>query len=204
MPYSREHKAQTRAHIVETARILFNRHGFNGVSIDMLMQEAGLTRGGFYNHFKSKEELFSEAVQSFLFGRGAEWREKAGVDVCNLKPEMVKYMIDAYLSPEHLGDLDGQCPMIALPSDIARGGSEAQEAFQSLLGGMVWLLQSNMDEENPDNTKWAQAIGALCVGGMVIARALPQSDLAQEVRKAARVAANQILEQQKSQKPNVV
>jgi TetR/AcrR family transcriptional repressor of nem operon len=193
MPYSAEHKDKTRKKIVETARVLFNRHGFNGVSIDMVMQEAGLTRGGFYNHFKNKEELFSEAVMSFLMGRGAEWREDAGVDVTNLRPEMAHQMIDAYLSPEHLDDLDGQCPMIALPSDIARGGIEAQQSFQTLLEAMVSLFETNMSSDDSTNRQWAQAIAALCVGGMVLSRALPDSTLAKEVRVAAGHSAKRLL-----------
>ncbi len=197
MPYSPEHKQKTRAKIVETARILFNRHGFNGVSIDMVMQEAGLTRGGFYNHFKNKEELFSEAVISFLMGRGAEWRADAGVDVTNLSPEMAHQMIDAYLSDAHLGDLDGQCPMIALPSDIARGGVAAQQSFQQLLDAMVWLFETNM-EDAPDNHQWAQSISALCIGGMVLARALPSSDLARGVKAAARQSALALLAQRQA------
>ncbi|MGS4885222.1 TetR/AcrR family transcriptional regulator [Roseibium sp. MB-4] len=193
MPYSAEHKDKTRKKIVETARVLFNRHGFNGVSIDMVMQEAGLTRGGFYNHFKNKEELFSEAVMSFLMGRGAEWREDAGIDVTNLRPEMAHQMINAYLSPEHLDDLDGQCPMIALPSDIARGGIEAQQSFQTLLEAMVSLFETNMSSDDSTNRQWAQAIAALCVGGMVLSRALPDSTLAKEVRVAAGQSAKRLL-----------
>lgn len=197
MPYSAEHKQKTRINIVETARILFNRHGFNGVSIDMVMQEAGLTRGGFYNHFKNKEELFSEAVMSFLMGRGAQWRSEAGVDVTNLQPEMALQMIDAYLSPEHLGDLDSQCPMIALPSDIARSGIAAQKSFQILLEAMVSLFQANLAGEGEANLQSAQAISALCVGGMVLSRALPDSELAKQVRLAAsRSAKKQLSELQ--------
>jgi len=198
MPYSADHKLKTRQKIVENARILLNRHGFNGVSIDMVMEEAGLTRGGFYNHFKNKEELFSEAVQSFLMGRGAEWREDAGIDITNLQPEMAKQMISAYLSPDHLGDLDGQCPMIALPSDIARGGVEAQKSFQKLLEAMVWLFEVNMNGDNSNNNDHAQAISALCIGGMVIAHALPDSKLAHGVRKAANDAAINLLEIQQA------
>ncbi|WP_425418623.1 TetR/AcrR family transcriptional regulator [Oricola indica] len=193
MPYSADHKKKTRAKIVETARVLFNRHGFNGVSIDMVMQAAGLTRGGFYNHFKNKEDLFSEAVMSFLMGRGAVWRKDAGVDVTNLKPEMAFQMIDAYLSPEHLNDLDGQCPMIALPSDIARGGADAQKSLQVLLEAMVSLFQANMSAEKDETKQWAQSISALCVGGMVLSRALPDSDLARQIRLAAGQSAKEIL-----------
>ena len=70
MPYSTEHKKQSREKIVESARILFNRFGFQDVTIDMVMKHAGLTRGGFYNHFKNKEALYAAAVSSFLAGRG--------------------------------------------------------------------------------------------------------------------------------------
>ncbi|WP_417593748.1 TetR/AcrR family transcriptional regulator [Parasphingorhabdus sp.] len=72
MPYSAEHKRRTRTKIVEAARILFNRHGFENVTIDQIMDAAGLTRGGFYNHFKNKQALYGEAVASFLMGRGAQ------------------------------------------------------------------------------------------------------------------------------------
>ena len=133
MPYSTEHKQNSRANIIEAARILFNRHGFQDVTIDMVMAQAGLTRGGFYNHFKNKEALFAASVSGFLFGRGAEWHRDAGVDPSALSPEMAQHMIDSYLSAKHLGDLDGQCPMIALPSDVARSNPEVQQAYQELL-----------------------------------------------------------------------
>ncbi len=107
MPYSTEHKRQTRALIIETSRKLFNRHGFTGVSIDMIMKSAGLTRGGFYNHFKNKEALYAEAVDSFLMGRGKRWRDEAGVDLDNFCSEMAEEMIKSYLSDEHLGDIEG-------------------------------------------------------------------------------------------------
>lgn len=185
MPYSPEHKQRTRARIVECARILFNRYGFESVSIDMVMAEARLTRGGFYNHFKSKEELYAAAVSSFLMGRGARWRAAAGVDPANPAPEMASQMIAGYLSPEHLGDLDGQCPMIALPSDVARSNPEVQAAYQLLLTAMVGLFETSLENETDDARRRALVLAALCVGGMVLARTLPDSALAEEVRNAA-------------------
>jgi AcrR family transcriptional regulator len=65
MPYAADHKDKTRARIVDSARVLFNRHGFESVSIDDVMKRAGLTRGGFYHHFSSKESLYAAAVSSF-------------------------------------------------------------------------------------------------------------------------------------------
>lgn len=193
MPYSATHRATTRAKIVETARILFNKHGFQNVTIDQVMRETGLTRGGFYNHFRNKEALYSEAVSSFLMGRGAEWRGEAGIDLNNLKPEMAQQMIDAYLSTKHLGDIEGQCPMIALPSDVARADPETQQAFQQLLTAMVWLLEASMPVDQVDRRQNALASAALCVGGMVLARTLPSSNLAEEVRSAAHQAATRII-----------
>jgi Bacterial regulatory proteins, tetR family len=66
MPYTAEHKHQTRKRIVQSARRLFNRNGFAEVSIQQIMEEAGLTHGGFYKHFSAKEELYREAVLEFI------------------------------------------------------------------------------------------------------------------------------------------
>lgn len=192
MPYTSEHKQKTCARIVESARILFNRHGFQSVTIDMVMEDAGLTRGGFYNHFKSKEALHGAAVSSFLNGRGAKWRADAGVDPTNPGPDMARRMIQGYLSPEHLGDLDGQCPMIALPSDIARAKPEVQSSYQELLEAMVGLFESGLGGNSNRCRQKALSLAALCVGGMVLARTLPDSDLAEEVRLAAHDVASEM------------
>lgn len=185
MPYSSDHKKKTRAKIVESARVLFNRHGFQDVTIDRVMTEAGLTRGGFYNHFKSKEALYAEAVSCFLMGRGAKWRDDFGVNPMEPHPEMAREMIEGYLSSAHLGDLDGQCPMIALPSDVARATPEVQSAYQELLESMVWLFERGTDTHPAQSRQKALSLAALCVGGMILARTLPDSSLSEEVRLAA-------------------
>jgi len=148
MPYSAEHKQETRTKIIESARILFNRHGFQDVTIDMVMEKAGLTRGGFYNHFSSKELLYEAAVSSFLMGRGALWRRDAGVDPTSPASEMAPQLIRGYLSADHLGDLDGQCPMIALPSDVARANPQVQSAYQMLLDAMVGLVDNGLTQKS--------------------------------------------------------
>lgn len=185
MPYSAAHKQSTRARIVECARILFNRHGFDNVTIDMVMADAKLTRGGFYNHFKSKDELFAAAVSSFLMGRGAQWRADAGIDPTKPTREAARQMLAGYLSSEHLGDLDGQCPMIALPSDVARANPEVQAAYQQLLLGMVALFESSLPGPRRAARQNALVLAALSVGGMVLARTLPNSEIAEAVRNAA-------------------
>ena len=151
----------------------------------MVMAEAGLTRGGFYNHFKSKDALYSAAVESFLMGRGAIWREEAGIDPTKLSPEMAQHMLDSYLSEKHLGERENQCPMIALPSDVARSTPEVQQAYQHLLTAMVWLFENTQPSQGPEQRQRALSMAALCVGGMILARSIPDENLAREVRTAA-------------------
>ncbi len=192
MPYQPEHKSKVRAKIIESARVLFNRHGFEKVTIDMIMNHIGMTRGGFYHHFKSKESVYSEAVKSFLKGRGARWRAEAGIDHNHLAPEMARQMIQSYLSAAHLNDLDGQCPMIALPSDVGRAHAEVKIAYQGLLEAMVSLFEQSLAPSTANRTK-ALAMAATCVGGMILARTLPDSELAKEVQSAARHSAEALL-----------
>jgi len=193
MSYNADHKQKVRGKIVESARILFNRHGFHGVTIDKVMNFAGLTRGGFYNHFESKEMLYSEAVSSFLMGRGAQWRENAGINPGTPMPDMARRMLTSYLSAEHLNDLDGQCPMIALPSDVDRAKPEVQSAYQGLLEAMVALFERSLEAHNSKTRQNALSLAALCVGGMILARTLPSSELAKEIQTAALATSNEIL-----------
>lgn len=178
---------------MECARILFNRHGFENVTIDMVMEAASLTRGGFYHHFRNKEELFGAAVSSFLMGRGARWRAEAGIDARDPVLEDAANMLRTYLSPEHLGDVEGQCPMIALPSDVARAGQPVRDAYGHLLEAMIGLYERALPSTTQDRRTTALALAALSVGGMVLARTLPDSDLGTSVRGAALAKALELL-----------
>jgi AcrR family transcriptional regulator len=185
LPYRPTHKAETRARIVECARMLFNRHGYDNVTIDMLMEAASMTRGGFYHHFGTKQELFAAAVSSFLMGRGARWRAEAGVNPVDPALEDAANMLRSYLSPDHLGDLEGQCPMIALPSDIGRAEPAVREAYRYLLDAMVGLFQRALPSGECNPRATALALAALSVGGMVLARTISDTALGLEVREAA-------------------
>ena len=185
MPYRPEHKPETRARIVEAARILFNRHGYDNVTIDMVMEAASLTRGGFYGHFRNKEELFGAAVSSFLMGRGARWRAEAGVNAADPALVDAANMLRSYLSSEHLGEVEGQCPLIALPSDVGRAGPGVREAYGDLLEAMVGLYERALPRSADEPRSTALALAALSVGGMVLARTIPNAALAAELRDAA-------------------
>ena len=192
MPYRPEHKEETRVRIIECARRLFNRHGFSEVSIDQIMAEAGLTRGGFYNHFRNKEELFCEAVKFYATCNPTERWDGVEVDFEGERPTFAAQIVNAYLSRPHLDDLDYHCPMVALPSDIARAGPAMRETYQMLLQGMIGLFQSGVGGDDETARRKAIAIATLCIGGMVMARTVDDAGFADEVRETARDLALQI------------
>lgn len=189
MPYTPAHKAETRKRIVESARRQFNRHGFAGVSIDEIMAEAGLTRGGFYNHFETKEELYAEVVtQALSCDPGKRWPE---LEIDRMAPARLfaRQIVNAYLSTQHLEDREGSCPLIALPSDVARGGAPVRRAYSQVFKAIAGELEKGLRANGSGKRREALAIAALCVGGMVVARAVDDAALAQEIREAAKTMA---------------
>jgi AcrR family transcriptional regulator len=193
MPYSAEHKARTRARIIESARILFNRRGFEQVSIDDLMKEAGLTRGGFYHHFRSKDELYSEAVRSFTTC-GPLTRHLATLGRKPEPRELARLLVKLYLCDETLRNIDIQCPLVALPSDVARAGRRPRGAYTQLVRGMLGVLRGAFDPDDPAAEEKAQLVVSLCVGGMVLSRTTDDVELRASLRAAARAQALALLE----------
>ena len=121
MPQSRSRVARTRAEILDHAGRLFRLRGYAGTNIDDVMLAAGLTRGAFYAHFRSKDELFGEALRA---GTGLRNR-LIGAD-----PLAV---VKAYLDKAELVASAPTCNLAALPSDIARAGLPARLAYANLL-----------------------------------------------------------------------
>ena len=133
MPYSPDHKKGTRERILKAAAHLFNKKGFSEASIEGIMTAAGLTHGGFYRHFHSKDELYAEAVRNFLHPDVQEPWQKPRPELCDPNVSFGRYVIDAYLSREHLEDLDGSCPLIGLSSDVARGSQTVKAAYREVV-----------------------------------------------------------------------
>ena len=171
MPYPDGHRDKTRKRIVDSARRLFNRHGFENVSLDSIMAGAGLTRGGFYNYFQSKSDLYAEVLGCFF--TDPEWKNCwEGVEVDLQSGDAAPQVIRAYLSQQHYEDVENSCPMVALPTDVSRSGHKAKRAFETVFAGMVSVLERSAGERRQKAHATAQAVAALCVGGMVVARAM--------------------------------
>jgi AcrR family transcriptional regulator len=181
MPYPAGHRSETKKRIIESARKLFNRHGFDNVSLKQIMSGAGLTHGGFYSYFDSKSDLYADVLGCFF--TDPEWKscwEGVHVDLSSthVGPQVVK----AYLSRQHYENVEDSCPMVAIPSDVARSGESAKRAFETVFRAMVSVLERSLVDKNRPRRVRARAIAALCVGGMVVARSMADRRLADELR----------------------
>ena len=181
MPYSARHKRETRQRILESARRLFNSKGFAEVSIGEIMEDARLTHGGFYRHFKDKAELYAEAVRRFLCEEAPKpWQQRGGSSPRKTRGQRI---IDAYFSLDHFVDRETCCPLIGLPSDVSRSTDDVKAAYREVLERLLDILQADLDP--PQARERALAMVALCVGGMVTARSVDDPVLAGDLRRAA-------------------
>jgi len=188
MPYAEGHHAATKRKIVDSARRLFNRHGFDHVSVDLIMGGAGLTRGGFYSYFESKSDLYAEVLGCFF--TDPEWKNCwEGVEVDLKSTDVAAQVIRAYLSRHHFEDVENSCPMVALPTDVSRSGVKSKRAFETVFAAMVSVLERSLQADVRDPHTVAQATAALCVGGMVVARAMENRASADLLRDACMAAA---------------
>lgn len=183
MPYPRGHRSEVKKQIVQSARRLFNRHGFDAVSLQQIMAGAGLTHGGFYSYFESKSDLYVEVLGCFF--TDPEWKSCwEGVEVDLASSQVGPQVVRAYLSRQHFEDVENSCPMTALPTDVARGSVSTKRAFETVFRAMVGVLERSAAVGGGPRREQAQAIAALCVGGMVVARAMADRAYADELRDA--------------------
>jgi TetR/AcrR family transcriptional regulator, transcriptional repressor for nem operon len=182
MSYSPKHKRDTREKILESARRLFNRNGYSGTSIEEIMTDAGLTHGGFYRHFSGKDELYAAAVRQFLCKKApAPWQKPR--EPTAVPKSHAQRVVDAYFSRRHFDDHDGCCPLLGTATDVERRGEIVKAAYQEVVEQLVRVFEDHL--QGPRRRERALALVALCVGGMVLARNVGDSDLADNFRRSA-------------------
>lgn len=187
MPYSSDHREQVRGRIVQSARRLFNRHGFNAVSIDDVMAEAGLTRGSFYAYFDSKSDLYATSITAILAEK--EIKASDGVSIDPRAPDVAAQIVGDYLSVGRFEDVDGSCPLVALPNDVSRTEDSVKRAFESVLKVLIDIFEQGLQRRGTAARRRALAMASLCVGGMVLARTVEDRALGDELREASRSVA---------------
>lgn len=186
MKVTREQAAQNRERIVETAAQLFRERGFDGIGVADLMKAAGLTHGGFYGHFSSKEDLIAEAAARALTGSLTLWSKLAD----RTSGDPLSAVAGAYLSRKHRDDPGAGCLLAALGPDVSRQGPSVRRAVTGYVRSAIDLLTQLV----PGRSRAARrqkAIGtyATLVGAMVLARAVDDRVLSQEILDAGLAAA---------------
>jgi TetR/AcrR family transcriptional repressor of nem operon len=186
MRYSREHKLETHARIVKKASVRLREKGAHGVGVADLMKEAGLTHGGFYAHFDSREALVIEAF-GYAMDRSTEhWRKLAEAT----PPEKrLATIVNSYLTPVHRDNPGHGCAVPTLGAEIARESPKTRKAFAARLERMVDMLAEQIpDLPRKAARKQAMATVATMMGTLVLARIAGNGEFSDEILGAGRNA----------------
>src|SRR6202165_1757375 len=186
MRYSKEHKLETHARIVKKASVRLREEGAHGIGLAALMKEAGLTHGGFYAHFDSREALVIEAC-AYAMDRGREhWRKLAEKVPPNKRFSTI---VDSYLTPVHRDDPGRGCAIPTLGAEIARESPKTRKAFAAKLEQMIDMLAAQMpDVPRKAARKQATAAIATMMGTLVLARIAGNGEFSDEILGAGREA----------------
>jgi TetR/AcrR family transcriptional regulator, transcriptional repressor for nem operon len=189
--YAADRKEKTRAKILGAAAKVFRREGFHGAGVDEVMAEAGLTAGGFYAHFDSKQALLAEALEH----AAAQAGERLVPSTEGLSGrEWVEAFLGQYLSSEHCHGVEDGCPLAALVSEVARADEPVKERFEALVRGIVSELASHaMDGDCSRSDERALAAVAMCVGGLGLARCARDAAYSELILESCRNVAAEIM-----------
>ena len=181
MKVSREQAAQHRERILEAAAQRFRERGFDGIGVADLMKEAGLTHGGFYGHFSSKDDLIAEACARALAQSLARWHKVAD----RASGDPLSALAGAYLTSSHRDNPGAGCVLAALGPDVSRQGPAVRHSVTGYVRSACDLLAKLV----PGKSKTArrqEAIStwATLVGAIVIARAVDDRALSREILDA--------------------
>jgi TetR/AcrR family transcriptional regulator, transcriptional repressor for nem operon len=178
MGSSQADKAASHERIVTAAAARVRRDGVAGISVAELMSEAGLTHGGFYRHFASRDELIAEAVEAAL-AHGSR-RTDAAAELGGI-PALTA-IIDGYLSQLHRDKPESGCAVAALPSDVARGDQRTRDAYTAQVQRYLDLLDALLPEDDRGVRRDDALLTlAALVGAVSLARAVADGELSDEI-----------------------
>ena len=179
MRVSRDKAAENRERIVDTASRLFREKGFDGVGVDAIMNGAGLTHGGFYGHFGSKDDLAAEAI-----ARALERSDEKQSRYANLTD-----LVSEYLSERHCADRANGCAIAALGADMARRRDGVRRGLTKHVRGQLDRF-THLLGNGPAERRRKRAIATLTgmIGALTLARAVDDPALSKEILAVARDA----------------
>ena len=196
MRYSKEHKQETHARIVKKASVRLREKGAHGIGVADLMKEAGLTHGGFYAHFDSREALVIEAFAYAMDRSNERWRKVAE----QTPPEKrLATIVETYLTPLHRDDPGHGCAVPTLGAEIARESPKTRKAFAAKLEQMIDMMADQiLDVPRKSARKQAMAALATMMGTLVLSRIAGTGEFSDEILASGRDA---VLERAAATKP---
>ncbi len=174
---SREEAARTRDRIIDAAAGLVRERGMDGVSVAEIMAAAGLTHGGFYKHFDSKEALCAAAID----------RASAAV-TSRMAAGGLEALAGEYLSTLHRASPAQGCVVAALAGEAARAAGEPRAAFTAAVNDLLTAIARRLPDAGARRRTRAAGIMATAVGGLILARAVDDPALSDDILRAARSA----------------
>ena len=179
MKVTRAQAEENRERILDNAAQLFRERGFDGIGLNDLMQAAGLTRGGFYGHFESKDDLAAQATRRALQTNREQWKKQTD--------RSLQAWVKTYLSDAHRDHIGAGCGLVALAGDAARGGPAVKEAFAEGVVSLVATLEGQMPAADAgERREQALSMLSMLVGSLLLSRAVGDVELSRELREAVR------------------
>ncbi|WP_077045676.1 TetR/AcrR family transcriptional regulator [Pseudomonas sp. KK4] len=184
---SRKQADLNREIIVDAATRLFRERGLHGISVVDVMAAAGLTHGGFYGHFESKEALAKEASERAFKQVGERWKQRAGTD--EDKAAARRALIEPYLSTQSRDNPGESCPVVAFAGDMCHESADSalREPYMAGLNRLLDSFVTLMDADDPTASRQQALVQySLMVGALTLARATRGEALSDEVLEAAK------------------
>jgi AcrR family transcriptional regulator len=177
-------KQETHDRIVRTAAAAIRKHGFQGISVADLMEEAGLTHGGFYAHFESRDAMLAEALDHAA-NQSLDRLSKAADGVA--PEDALEKTVDSYLSDRHVAEPERGCTLAALGSETVRQSPEVRRVATRRVREMADLIERQMSGWGK-STRHEDALGVMStiVGALLISRAVDDPQLSKQIRTAAK------------------
>lgn len=186
MRYSKQHKQETHARIVRKASVRLREKGAHGIGVADLMKEAGLTHGGFYAHFDSREALVIEAFTYAMDRSTARWREVAEATPPDKR---LATIVESYLTPLHRDDPGHGCAVPTLGAEIARESPKTRKAFAAKLEQMIDMVADQIPGvARKAARKQAMAALATMMGTLVLSRIAGNGGFSDDILSAGREA----------------
>jgi TetR/AcrR family transcriptional regulator, transcriptional repressor for nem operon len=184
MRYTKEHKAETHARIVQKASERFRAEGVDTVGVGSLMQSLGLTVGGFYAHFDSKEDLIAQACRTGFSTTNARFR--AYIEKQSPGQQFAS-LVNAYLSPLHRDGPDTGCFAAANGAEMARHPDETRAAMAEQIDAWMDVIATAMENDKLDGE--VRGIAGTLVGTLILARAMPDRAMSDAFLESGRKTA---------------